>query len=290
MGATIALPFLDAMYPAFASQAVKKSLAPNRMAFLYVPNGIIMEDWTPARRRSASTPLGESASHLARAGAVSQRHHDADGLDLRWRPRAWRRRRRPRARGRGLPDRRASRKTYGKDIKAGISMDQIAARHFEGQTTFASLELGCEEGIQGGNCDNGTAAPTATASRGGPRTRRIRRRSGRAPCSSGCSASADDEKDPARRQRHGHAIERASSISRWTKRRASRRRSAAPTAASSTNTCTPFATSRSAFSSAEHSNIDARARRRAVGERPRRFRRALAAHVRPAWRSRFRPT
>jgi hypothetical protein len=48
LGATIALPFLDAMYPAFASQAVKKSLRPNRMAFLYVPNGIVMEDWTPA--------------------------------------------------------------------------------------------------------------------------------------------------------------------------------------------------------------------------------------------------
>jgi hypothetical protein len=47
MGATIALPFLDAMYPAFASQAVRKSLAPNRMAFLYVPNGIVMDAWTP---------------------------------------------------------------------------------------------------------------------------------------------------------------------------------------------------------------------------------------------------
>ncbi len=59
MGATIALPFLDAMYPAFASQAVRKSLSANRMAFLYVPNGIVMEDWTPAggpsvQRRSAS--------------------------------------------------------------------------------------------------------------------------------------------------------------------------------------------------------------------------------------------
>ncbi len=58
MGATIALPFLDAMYPAFASQAVRKSLAANRMAFLYVPNGIVMEDWTPAGTLG-SAPLGE---------------------------------------------------------------------------------------------------------------------------------------------------------------------------------------------------------------------------------------
>ena len=48
MGAAIALPFLDAMHPAFARQAVKASLRPTRMAFLYVPNGIVMEDWTPA--------------------------------------------------------------------------------------------------------------------------------------------------------------------------------------------------------------------------------------------------
>ena len=43
LGASLALPFLDAMVPAFASPAVQKSLAVNRMAFLYVPNGIVME-------------------------------------------------------------------------------------------------------------------------------------------------------------------------------------------------------------------------------------------------------
>ena len=47
------------------------------------------------------------------------------------------------------------RKTYGKDIHAGVSMDQVAARKLEGATRFASIELGCEEGVQGGNCDNG---------------------------------------------------------------------------------------------------------------------------------------
>src|SRR5262249_49203497 len=46
-------------------------------------------------------------------------------------------------------------KTYGKDIQVGISVDQIAALKNGSQTRFASLELGCEEGIQGGNCDNG---------------------------------------------------------------------------------------------------------------------------------------
>src|SRR5262249_33547181 len=58
LGAAVALPFLDAMYPAFVAPVVKKSLGANRMAYLYVPNGIIMDDWTPAGSLG-STPLGE---------------------------------------------------------------------------------------------------------------------------------------------------------------------------------------------------------------------------------------
>ena len=40
-------------------------------------------------------------------------------------------------------------KTFGKDLQAGISMDQYAAARIGGATRFASLEIGCEEGIQG---------------------------------------------------------------------------------------------------------------------------------------------
>jgi hypothetical protein len=46
-------------------------------------------------------------------------------------------------------------KTNGRDLHAGVSVDQVAARRLEGKTRFASLELGCEEGVQGGSCDNG---------------------------------------------------------------------------------------------------------------------------------------
>ena len=41
-GAALALPFLDAMEPAFAAAEVKK--APVRLGFIYVPNGIIMPE------------------------------------------------------------------------------------------------------------------------------------------------------------------------------------------------------------------------------------------------------
>src|SRR5258706_14284243 len=45
-GAVLALPFLDAMVPAFSRAAA--GTAPCRMAFVYVPNGIVMEQWWPA--------------------------------------------------------------------------------------------------------------------------------------------------------------------------------------------------------------------------------------------------
>ncbi len=95
------------------------------------------------------------------------------------------------------------RKTYGKDIKAGISMDQIAARHLEGQTRFGSLELGCEEGIQGGNCDNGYSCAYSNSlswrTENTPNPPEIRPRA----VFERMFGVADDEKDPARRQRIG---------------------------------------------------------------------------------------
>src|SRR5229473_5311774 len=49
LGVSIALPMLDSMVPAFAAPARSAAgKTPLRMAFTYVPNGIIMKDWTPA--------------------------------------------------------------------------------------------------------------------------------------------------------------------------------------------------------------------------------------------------
>ena len=49
LGTAIALPYLDAMMPAFgapADAAAGKSAL--RLAFVYIPNGAVMQDWTPA--------------------------------------------------------------------------------------------------------------------------------------------------------------------------------------------------------------------------------------------------
>jgi hypothetical protein len=152
VGAAVALPFLDAMRPAFGAA----SPAPVRMAYLYVPNGIVMEEWIPKTEVVGAIPL---PSQLPRITSALSPYRDdlmmLSGLTSNG----------GRALGDGPGDHgRAGaayltgvhpKKTSGKDIQTGISMDQVAAQKLEGKTRFSSLELGCEEGIQGGNCDNG---------------------------------------------------------------------------------------------------------------------------------------
>ena len=47
MGATLALPFLDAMVPALASARTAAQPVP-RLGFVYIPNGATMHLWRPA--------------------------------------------------------------------------------------------------------------------------------------------------------------------------------------------------------------------------------------------------
>ena len=47
LGAAVAVPWLDAMMPAFASPT--RGTFPVRLGFIYVPNGKNMIDWTPAK-------------------------------------------------------------------------------------------------------------------------------------------------------------------------------------------------------------------------------------------------
>src|SRR5439155_13992292 len=47
------------------------------------------------------------------------------------------------------------RKTDGTDIRAGISVDQVAAGRIGSQTRLPSLEIGCDRGAMAGNCDSG---------------------------------------------------------------------------------------------------------------------------------------
>ena len=150
--AVVALPLLDAMVPAFVKAA---GSSPTRLAILYFPNGVQMDTW--AIKSDAQIAALPDALPRTLAPLTKYRNDITvlNGLTVDG----------GRAHGDGPGDHgRAGasyltgahpKKTFGKDLQAGVSMDQYAASVIGNQTRFASLELGCEEGIQGGNCDNG---------------------------------------------------------------------------------------------------------------------------------------
>ena len=152
LGAAIGLPFLDAMRPALTFAAAKP---PCRMAFLYFPNGVQPDSWFPQIEGDIATlpeglsrvlePLIPYRNDILLLGGLTN-----DG---------------GRAKGDGPGDHgRAGaayltgmhpKKTFGKEIQAGVSIDQVVANSIGSATRFPSLQLACEDGIQGGNCDNG---------------------------------------------------------------------------------------------------------------------------------------
>ncbi len=153
MGTAIALPLLDSMIPAFTHAATTK--APCRMAMLYVPNGIMMDQWIPnlpegAMPLPAELPRITAAlmpfrNEITMLGGLTQNGGRALGDGPGDHGRA----------GANYLTCVHPKKTNGRDLHTGVSVDQIAAKSLAGKTRFASLELGCEEGVQGGSCDNG---------------------------------------------------------------------------------------------------------------------------------------
>jgi hypothetical protein len=148
LGATIGLPFLDAMTPAFAGTAGAKPAV--RMAFVYVPNGIIMDRWTPAAEGpgfefspalKALEPFREKTLVLSGLAQVQGRALGDGAGDHARAGATW------------LTGAHPKKSEY--DIHAGISADQIAAKEFGRATQLASLELGLESPSLAGDCDSG---------------------------------------------------------------------------------------------------------------------------------------
>lgn len=153
LGASLALPWLEAMGPlaAWANPAPTTPRTPNRVAFLYVPNGIHMSDWTPTEDGAAFT-LPRTLEPLR---SVKDKLMVMTGLTAD--------KARPHGDGGGDHARAMAafltgcqpRKTDGTDIRAGISVDQVAASRLADQTRLPSLEIGCDPSAMAGNCDSG---------------------------------------------------------------------------------------------------------------------------------------
>jgi len=152
VGATLALPLLDGMVPALTALAQTAARGARRMAVVYTPNGMMMPDWAPRGEGSSfelSPILQPLAAHRDRLVVLS-------GLEDKY---GW-----PQADEGAGDHARASatfltgvhvRKTEGADLRAGVSMDQIAARTFGNETQLASLELALESVEMLGACDAG---------------------------------------------------------------------------------------------------------------------------------------
>lgn len=150
LGTVIALPMLESMAPvrALASTVPRP---PVRMGFMFVPNGINMDHWTPK---------GEGANfqlpHILEPFAPLRR----DILFLSGLTQD-----KGRDNGDGAGDHARSASTFltgmqawkneGAQIRVGVSADQIVADQIGHQTRFPSLEIGIEKGRQAGKCDSG---------------------------------------------------------------------------------------------------------------------------------------
>ncbi len=151
LGASIALPTLASLRPAMA--AAQPPAVPTRMAFLYVPNGVNLAHWRPEREGRDYT-LGRSLESLTPyqdefqvISGLAHRNGTAgkDGAGDHARATAT------------ILTGARPRKTSGADIRAGISVDQLAASRVGGATRLRSLELSCDASRKSGSCDSGYA-------------------------------------------------------------------------------------------------------------------------------------
>ncbi|MBL8230745.1 MAG: DUF1552 domain-containing protein [Bryobacterales bacterium] len=162
-GVAFGLPWLDAMRPAFA--ATSGGQGARRVAVVYVPNGIIMNQWLPPktgvdfeftrilkpleRFRSDITLVSGLSNHAAQK-AKGGGHAKASGSFL---------------------SAAQPKYTAGADVRAGITFDQLIAQKFAADVRVPSLQLGCEDSRMIGNCDTGSScAYTNTLSWKDPET------------------------------------------------------------------------------------------------------------------------
>jgi hypothetical protein len=147
-GAVIGLPLLEAMTPALGWAQGTARVLPLRLCFVYVPNGMVMPNWTPTTTgpnfeyTPVLRPLERFREHtLVLSGLMC---HNANALGDGPRDHA-------RASASFLTG--AHPRESGSDIYAGVSADQVAAAAIGQRTRLRSLELGLEDTRMVGLCD-----------------------------------------------------------------------------------------------------------------------------------------
>lgn len=144
LGATLGLPLLDAMVPAFAVQAKTAADPIHRFQAIHVPNGMAMEYWTPATQGNEFelTPILEPLAPFRNQLVVvsglkaswNHAHAGGSGAFLTGTPRGGR---------------------SETEVLADTSIDQLMAREFGKSTQLGSLELAMDKGANAGQCTGG---------------------------------------------------------------------------------------------------------------------------------------
>ena len=156
LGACITLPGMVSLSGAAnvaraGSRGLTATGAPLRTAYLYVPNGVIMDKWRPEgfgtdfKLNESMAPLERFRNDLqvVKGFAQVEGNPGKDGAGDH-----------ARANATFLTGARPLR-TSGANLKVGISADQLAARFLAAETRLPSLELTCERGRNTGACDAG---------------------------------------------------------------------------------------------------------------------------------------
>jgi hypothetical protein len=151
MGVTLALPFVDAMVPAFSVLAQTAGKPAQRMGFFYVPNGIQLVNFLPKtdgrdfEMTPILSPLTPFRDQLTIVSGLANKQ--ADPLDLGTGSHT-------RSQATWLSGSRPKR-TEGADIELGTTLDQFAAKQLGADTPLGSLEIGLEPNFITGNCEGG---------------------------------------------------------------------------------------------------------------------------------------
>jgi hypothetical protein len=150
LGTMLALPLLDGMVPALTALAATPAAPRRRLGVIYVAHGAVMENWTPKTEgaRFALSPILEPLTPFQDRLLVLTGLFNRPALQPPDEPGGVH----GRTGGTFLTGVRVK-PTQGRDFRAGISIDQIAAAHLRDQTQLGSLELTLEPTDLAGVCD-----------------------------------------------------------------------------------------------------------------------------------------
>jgi hypothetical protein len=150
VGATVALPLLDAMIPALTSAADTPAKPIRRLGVVYHPNGVIYDQWLPTGvgadfklsptlaglqpfRDRLTVVTGLFSDQSEALGDGGGDHSRASGSYLT-----------------GVHVKKSD-----SAVENGVSMDQIAAKAFERETQLSSLQMTVDDNSLVGSCDLG---------------------------------------------------------------------------------------------------------------------------------------